>query len=112
MRSDGHPSSAILRAAIGLAAISAVCAHANGEPAFRVIVQGSTEVCTVTIEGRTIGLDDLPAIARREARPGRRAHIKADVADAPYRCLGGAIYILQMAGFKDVGFDAEPPRAD
>ena len=36
------------------------------------------------------------------------AHIRGDVG-VPYRCVGGAIYTMQMAGFAKVGFISEPP---
>ena len=36
------------------------------------------------------------------------AHIRGDV-DTPWRCIGGAIYNMQMAGFAKVGFISEPP---
>ena len=35
-------------------------------------------------------------------------HIRGDV-NTPYRCIGGAIYNMQMAGFAKVGFISEPP---
>ena len=35
-------------------------------------------------------------------------HIRGDV-NTPYRCIGGAIYTMQMAGFAKVGFISEPP---
>jgi biopolymer transport protein ExbD len=41
--------------------------------------------------------DDLP-----------EAHIRGDV-DTPYRCIGGAIYTMQAAGFAKVGFISQPP---
>ena len=41
--------------------------------------------------------DDLP-----------EAHIRGDV-NAPYKCIGGAIYTMQMAGFAKVGFISQPP---
>jgi biopolymer transport protein ExbD len=41
--------------------------------------------------------DDLP-----------EAHIRGDV-NTPYRCIGGAIYTMQIAGFAKVGFISEPP---
>jgi biopolymer transport protein ExbD len=34
-------------------------------------------------------------------------HIRGDV-NTPYRCIGGAIYTMQMAGFVKVGFISEP----
>lgn len=36
------------------------------------------------------------------------AHIRGDV-NTPYRCIGGAIYTMQSAGFARVGFISEPP---
>lgn len=35
------------------------------------------------------------------------AHIRGDV-NTPYRCIGGTIYTMQMAGFARVGFISEP----
>ena len=35
-------------------------------------------------------------------------HIRGDV-NTPYRCIGGAIYTVQRAGFLRVGFISEPP---
>jgi biopolymer transport protein ExbD len=34
-------------------------------------------------------------------------HIRGDV-NTPYRCIGGTIYTMQMAGFIKVGFISEP----
>jgi biopolymer transport protein ExbD len=36
------------------------------------------------------------------------AHIRGDI-NTPYRCIGGAMYNMQMAGFTKVGFISEPP---
>lgn len=36
------------------------------------------------------------------------AHIRGDVS-TPYRCIGGTIYTMQLAGFSRVGFISEPP---
>ena len=35
------------------------------------------------------------------------AHIRGDV-NTPYRCVGGAIYTMQRAGFARIGFISEP----
>ncbi|CAA9540513.1 MAG: Biopolymer transport protein ExbD/TolR [uncultured Sphingomonadaceae bacterium] len=35
-------------------------------------------------------------------------HIRGDV-DTPYKCIGGAVYTMQSAGFARVGFISEPP---
>jgi len=38
------------------------------------------------------------------------AHIRADI-DTPYRCIGGAVFTMQRAGFARIGFISEPePR--
>ncbi len=36
------------------------------------------------------------------------AHIRGDI-NTPYKCVGGAIYTMQRAGFARVGFISEPP---
>ncbi|WP_343346353.1 biopolymer transporter ExbD [Sphingomicrobium sp. XHP0239] len=36
------------------------------------------------------------------------AHIRGDI-DTPYKCIGGAIFTMQRAGFARVGFISEPP---
>jgi len=36
------------------------------------------------------------------------AHIRGDI-NAPYRCIGGAVFTMQRAGFARVGFISEPP---
>ena len=38
------------------------------------------------------------------------AHIRGDV-NTPYRCIGGAVFTMQRAGFARVGFISEPPPA-
>jgi biopolymer transport protein ExbD len=43
--------------------------------------------------------DDLPEV-----------HIRGDV-NTPYKCIGGTIYTMQMAGFAKVGFISQPPPA-
>jgi biopolymer transport protein ExbD len=48
------------------------------------------------------GVDNLT----EETMP--EAHIRGDV-DTPYRCIGGAIFTMQRAGFARVGFISEPP---
>ena len=36
------------------------------------------------------------------------AHIRGDI-DTPYRCIGGAVFTMQRAGFARIGFISEPP---
>ena len=39
------------------------------------------------------------------------AHVRGDV-NTPWRCVAGAIYNMQMAGFAKVGFISEPPPGE
>ena len=75
---------------------------------FTVVVRGPASSCFIEVDGRKVTTDELLAVARPEAKPGRSARINADMAQTPYRCIGGTIYTLQMAGFRDVGFAAQP----
>ena len=36
------------------------------------------------------------------------AHIRGDI-NTPYKCIGGAVFTMQRAGFARVGFISEPP---
>jgi biopolymer transport protein ExbD len=36
------------------------------------------------------------------------AHIRGEVG-TPYKCIGGAVFTMQRAGFSRVGFISEPP---
>ncbi|MGK6321296.1 ExbD/TolR family protein [Sphingomonas sp. DT-204] len=47
--------------------------------------------------GANLTADDIPEV-----------HIRGDV-NTPYRCIGGTVYTMQMAGFAKVGFISEPP---
>lgn len=47
-----------------------------------------------------------PQFVTEENMP--EAHIRGDV-NTPYKCVGGAIYTMQSAGFARVGFISEPP---
>lgn len=69
--------------------------------------------CPVTVEGRTFSSTEDPAFEaelRRLAATGRRARVDGGP-NTPYRCIGGAIYRAQRAGFSRVGFAAEPPAS-
>jgi len=48
------------------------------------------------------GGPDAPGIELPEA------HIRGDI-NTPYRCIGGAIFTMQRAGFSRIGFISEPP---
>lgn len=60
------------------------------------------------------GVEKLRAEIDRQGGPNAaglelpEVHIRGDV-NTPYRCIGGTIYTMQMAGFAKVGFISEPP---
>jgi biopolymer transport protein ExbD len=60
------------------------------------------------------GVTKLKAEIDRQGGPNAaglelpEVHIRGDV-NTPYRCIGGTIYTMQMAGFAKVGFISEPP---
>jgi len=39
------------------------------------------------------------------------AHIRGDI-NTPYKCIGGAVFTMQRAGFARVGFISEPPPGE
>ena len=62
----------------------------------------------------TKGVDKLKMEIERQGgvnAPGLElpeVHIRGDV-NTPYKCIGGPIFQMQMAGFARVGFISEPP---
>ncbi|WP_242008204.1 biopolymer transporter ExbD [Sphingomonas ginsenosidivorax] len=80
-------------------------------PPFRVMVRGPASSCSIEVDGRKVTTDELLAIARPEAKSGRRAHLDTDMGQTPYRCIGRAIYTLQRAGFTKVAFISKPPTS-
>jgi len=54
----------------------------------------------------------LNEVEKQKARGAKielpEAHIRGD-RDAEYRCIGGAIFALQRAGYQKIGFISEPP---
>ncbi len=48
------------------------------------------------IDAGEIAIEDLP-----------EAHVRGDV-NTPWRCIGGAVYSMQLAGFSKVGFISSP----
>jgi biopolymer transport protein ExbD len=62
----------------------------------------------------TRGVDKLKMEIERQGGIGNpklelpEVHIRGDV-NTPYKCIGGPIFQMQMAGFARVGFISEPP---
>jgi biopolymer transport protein ExbD len=72
---------------------------------------GMTRVTSKELLDR--GVAKLKAEIDRQGGPNAaglelpEVHIRGDV-NTPYRCIGGTIYTMQMAGFVKVGFISEP----
>ncbi|WP_114953352.1 ExbD/TolR family protein [Sphingosinicella terrae] len=56
------------------------------------------------LEGQVVALGG-PENITEENMP--EVHIRGDI-DTPYRCIGGAIFTMQRAGFARIGFISEP----
>jgi biopolymer transport protein ExbD len=84
----------------------------TGDGANCEIFWGMSRVNSTELLNR--GVDKLKAEIARQGGVGNPAlelpevHIRGDV-NTPYRCIGGAIYTMQRAGFAKVGFISEPP---
>jgi biopolymer transport protein ExbD len=53
-------------------------------------------------------IDKLGGAANVTEENMPEAHIRGDI-NTPYKCIGGAIFTMQRAGFARVGFISEPP---
>lgn len=95
-----HPSRMRKTSAALLVALIAGCAR---NPPLLVRASGSGETCTVTVNGEVFSHEELsqPRLQRLAEEHGRRLVVDSD-AYTPYRCIGGAVYELQRAGFKVV----------
>ena len=88
-----------------LASIMALLLSGGSPQPYVVVVRGPPDACSVEVAGRKLTMDELLKAAQTEVRKGRRALILSDMNDTPYRCIGGVIYTLQMAGFDKVDFE-------
>jgi biopolymer transport protein ExbD len=71
----------------------------------------SKELLDRAVKKLKMEIDKLggPQNVTEETMP--EAHIRGDV-NTPYKCIGGAIFAMQMAGFARVGFISEPPPGE
>jgi hypothetical protein len=88
---------------------STACSTLPPEPPVHLSFAMSGEECRFETEGRSMSLKALTAAASAWRRRG--VHLDATPA-TPYKCLGGAIFALQRAGVKRIGWIAEPPPAE
>lgn len=93
--------SSTIIAALALALAGSATGRAAPAP-FDIVVRGPVANCTIEVGGRTVTPQELLATAGPEAKPGRSARILLDTNEVRYRCIGGAIYSLQSAGFEEV----------
>jgi hypothetical protein len=85
------------------------CSGATRPPLPPIVVQvsGRADSCAVEAEGRKFTIEELMKIA--PSWKGRLVRV-APIGDAPFKCVGSAVFILQRAGFSDVGFPADPSK--
>jgi hypothetical protein len=85
------------------------CVQTTKASPFVVSVGMKGTSCSMAVAGRIVTPNELLDISRKEIATGRIARLDVPVENTPYRCVGGVIFTLQMAGFKNVGFTSEPP---
>lgn len=80
------------------------CVATPRQAPFVVEVAGASDNCTLNVAERATTLDELLDIARGEVSRQQVATVLG-TSETPYRCIGGVIYTLQLAGFTEVRFD-------
>ncbi len=67
----------------------------------------SSELLDRAVAKLKADIDKAGGIENMTAEDLPEVHIRGDV-NTPYRCIGGTIYTMQMAGFPKVGFISQP----
>ena len=65
------------------------------------------EYATKHMEDQIELLGGIEALAEAEPEDLPEAHIRGDI-NTPYRCIGGAIFSMQVSGFTRIGFVSSP----
>jgi biopolymer transport protein ExbD len=68
----------------------------------------STQLLDMAVAKLRKEIDKLGGAANVTEENMPEAHIRGDI-NTPYKCIGGAIFTMQRAGFARVGFISEPP---
>ncbi len=68
----------------------------------------STELLDRAVKKLEIEVRKIGGVENLTPENMPEAHIRGDV-NTPYKCVGGAIFTMQSAGFARVGFISEPP---
>ena len=76
------------------------------------VVYEPPQTCLITVEDQTFTLPadetSLRTALKLQAARYPAARVDGDVT-TPFKCFGYAVFVAQGAGFKRVGFIAEPP---
>ncbi len=96
-------SQLLLSATLAVLLVASGCVHRDAGSQIVIFVAREAEGCAIRVNDRQVSSDELSAALR--AWPNRRAILRYD-ADAPYRCIGGAIFLLQREHYRVV---ADPP---
>ena len=75
-------------------------------PAFEVRVSGEGDKCVFEVNGKPVDPKALGEVAHSALPKYGKATVRSS-STAPYRCIGGAISILQSAGHIRVRFMAD-----
>lgn len=93
-----------------LALLAAISPESSSESLHVQVTADGTDKCTIIWNGEPLEQDALLERARSVPDKRKKAGVRIVGGETvPYRCIGGVIYTLQMAGFARVGFIAEPP---
>lgn len=90
-----------------LACALAGCAGERTRKPFTISLRGVGTACITKVQGRTVTMDELLAMAAPAAKIEPRAHVRTD-ASVSYRCIAGLIYRLQHVGFEWVDVGPKP----
>jgi len=71
----------------------------------------STELLDRAVAKLKADIEKVGGIENLKPEDLPEVHIRADI-NTPYRCIGGTIYTMQLAGFPKVGFISEPDPSD
>lgn len=86
-------------------------AQAGGPAIIRVDIVQAGERCGTAIAGRPFSGEDRTSLDAALAGRSPEAVTVEIVGgqETSYRCIGGAVYTLQMMGFREVRFVTAPP---
>jgi hypothetical protein len=102
-------SQLLLSATLAVLLVPSACAHRDAGSPITIAVARGDEGCTIRVNDRQVSSDELSVALR--AWPNRRAILQYQM-DTPYRCIGGAIFLLQRERYRVVGDPPFSPSAE